>query len=102
MKNVKTTKVNWKNYKQNKIDGRKGRTAYKLDVYRERTRLKVADLERRMANIGDKRDAEWQRLRKQLLALKDRLAKRIHAQDFEDTFAEKQSHLFGSLKIIQH
>jgi hypothetical protein len=50
--------------KSNKIDGRKGRTAYKLDTYKERTRAKVADLENRMAAITDKREPEWLRLRK--------------------------------------
>ena len=55
IKKVKTT---------NKVDGRKGRTAYKLDVYKERTRLKILDLETRMAVIGNKKNVEWQRLRK--------------------------------------
>ena len=50
--------------KQNKVDGRRGRTAYKLHIYQERTRLKVIDLELRMQAIGDKKDPEWQRLRK--------------------------------------
>ena len=43
----------------------------------------MIDLETRMSAIGRKRDPEWQRLRKQLLALKDRLAKRINSKAFE-------------------
>ena len=45
--------------KQNKVDGRRGRTAYKLHIYQERTRLKVLDLESRMDAIGNKKNAEW-------------------------------------------
>lgn len=43
----------------NKVDGRKGRTAYKLHVYKERTRIKIIDLETRMTAIGNKKNAEW-------------------------------------------
>ena len=69
--------------KNNKIDGRRGRTAYKLEIYQQKTRVKINDLQSRMDAIGDRRDTQWLRLRKQLLALKDRLAKREHVQEFE-------------------
>lgn len=43
---------------------RKGRIAYKLDVYQQRTNKKIEELTSRMAAIGNKQDNEWKRLRK--------------------------------------
>ena len=54
-----------------------------------------------MSAIGRKRDPEWQRLRKQLLALKDRLAKRINSKAFEDKYQKRENYVLGTLKIIK-
>ena len=43
---------------------RKGRCAYKLPVYQQKTAVKVKKLEDRMRAIGNKQDDEWKKLRK--------------------------------------
>lgn len=58
---------------------RKGRTAYRLDVYKEKTSKKIIELKEYMAKI-DKQSTEWKRVRKQLLALIDRVNKRVKLQ----------------------
>ena len=60
----------------------RGRVAYSLPVYKENTRVKMHDLKSRMAAIGDKTDPVWQKLRKQTLALQDRLNRRMATANF--------------------
>ena len=60
----------------------RGRVAYSLPVYKENTRVKMIDLKSRMTAIGDKTDPEWQKLRKQTLALQDRLNRRLATANF--------------------
>ena len=43
---------------------RKGRTAYKIDVYQKKTSQKIHELNARMNAIGNRQDDEWKRLRK--------------------------------------
>jgi len=45
-----------------------GRTAYKLDVYKQKTDARVEDLKIRMSIAKAQQDPEWLKLRKQLLA----------------------------------
>ena len=46
----------------------KGRVAYKLPLYIEKVKAKMEGLKQRMAEIGNKQDFEYNRLRKQYLA----------------------------------
>ena len=43
---------------------RKGRTAYKLEIYQRRTSRKIDELNSRMNAIDNRQDEEWKRLRK--------------------------------------
>ena len=65
----------------------RGRVAYSLPVYKENTRVKMHSLKSRMEAIGDKSDPVWLQLRKQTLALEDRLRRRLATANFQDTYA---------------
>ena len=65
-----------------KFRGLRGRVAYSLPVYMENTRLKMIDLKSRMAAIEDKTDPVLLKLRKQTIALQDRLNRRLATANF--------------------
>ena len=54
-----------------------------------------------MAAIGSKQDEEWKRLRKQLLALKDRLRKRERIAYATNEHHTRQNYIRGSLMIVR-
>ena len=78
-----------------------GRTAYKLDVYKKKTDTRINDLKDRMNSARAAGDKEWLKLRKQLLAQKSRVKKRMLIADSRDEFEKRESLLKGALNIIK-
>ena len=79
----------------------KGRIAYSYPVYEQNTRAKIEHLQARMDVIDNRSDRQWQRLRKQLLALKDRLQKRTKDETFQETISRRQQYLLDTLTAVQ-
>ena len=80
----------------------KGRTAYKLEDYRNRINKKVDELEieiQRCRENGEK--DERKRVLKQILALKNRLHHREHSKSKNDLIHEKERQIKGTLEIVK-
>ena len=50
-----------------------------------------------MAEIGDKKDHEWRRLRKQLLALKARIARRENDNNVSTILKQRENYIISAL-----
>ena len=78
----------------------KGRVAYKLDVYKAKIAVKVTDLQARMDKIL-RNSKEWMRLRKQILALRSRLNRRIRLANNKEMYTARESYITGALRIVK-
>ena len=56
---------------------KRGRVAYKLDHYKDKSEVKGEELKKRMNELKAKGDKGWFRLRKQYLALRTRVNRRV-------------------------
>ena len=54
-----------------------------------------------MAEIGDKKDSEWRRLRKQLLALKARIARRENDNNVSIILKQRENYIISALKFAK-
>ena len=79
-----------------------GRTAYKLEVYKKRTAARLDDLKSRMNAARAKGDLEWLKLRKQFLAQKSRVKKRIQIANSSDEYQKRERMLKDALQIVKN
>ena len=54
-----------------------------------------------MAEIGDKKDSEWRRLRKQLLALKARIARRENDNNVSIILKQRENYIISALQFAK-